>query len=136
MAYETWGNALYGPYGPQQPGSSTMQQSPQIQNGGFVTVPSEEAVKSYPVARGTTVTFKIEMQPYIYTKTVGHSLLDPPIIEKFRLVKESEEPSEKSNTGIDEILAELSNMKKDIATLKEDLRRRNYPDKRKGEKND
>ena len=118
---------------PQQP-----QQPQQIQNGGFVIAPSEDYVNNYPVAPGTTVTFKIETQPYLYTKTVGYSLLDPPVIEKFKLVKEGEEAGEElvRPSVLDGIMRDLSAIKKDLDSVKEDLRRRNYPDKRKGEKND
>lgn len=150
MAYNTWGPSYsatnFGPYGLQQQplqytqNSQTappVQQPQQIQNGGFVIAPSEEFARNYPVAPGTKVTFKDENQPYLYTKMAGFSLLDQPVFEKFRLIKEGEEPEKNNtNTGVDELRAEISDLKKDISTIKEDLRRRNYPDKRKGEKND
>jgi uncharacterized glyoxalase superfamily metalloenzyme YdcJ len=62
----------------------------QIQNGGFICVPSEEDARRYPVDPGNSVTFKNENAPYVYTKTMGFSQLDRPLFEKFRLVKEED----------------------------------------------
>lgn len=64
------------------------QQQAQIQNGGFVIVKSINEAMNYAVAPGNSVTFKIESQPYICTKTLGFSQLDQPIFEVFKLVKE------------------------------------------------
>lgn len=77
---------------------SQMSQQPvqQIQNGGFLAAPNEEYVRTYPVALGNCVTFKIEGKPYVMEKSMGFSQLDSPKIEKYRLVKE--EPSECSNS--------------------------------------
>lgn len=77
---------------PQTPPGQTMQGQPvqQIQNGGFITVRSEAEARNYPVAPGTSVTFKHETAPYCYTKTMGFSQFEAPRFEKFRLVKEEE----------------------------------------------
>lgn len=64
----------------------------QIQNGGLVSIPSEDDARKYPVAPGNSVTFKDENAPYVYTKTMGFSQLDRPLFEKFRLVKEDDTP--------------------------------------------
>lgn len=76
----------------QMPQNQTMQGQPvqQIQNGGFITVRSEAEARNYPVAPGTSVTFKHETAPYCYTKTMGFSQFEAPRFEKFRLVKEEE----------------------------------------------
>jgi hypothetical protein len=78
-----------------------MNSQPQVQNGGFVSVPNEDAAKNYPVAPGNSVTFKDENAPYIYTKTMGFSQLDRPMFEKYKLVREEVETqngkSEKSD---------------------------------------
>ena len=72
-------------------------QGPQtIQNGGFVTVQSEEEAKSYPVAHGMSVTFRDENAPYIYTKTLGFGQLDSPVFEKFKLLKENGQGAKKT----------------------------------------
>lgn len=62
----------------------------QVQNGGWVSVPSEDVARNYPVAPGNSVSFKDENRPYVYVKTMGYSQLDRPVFEKFRLVKESD----------------------------------------------
>ncbi len=73
----------------------------QIQNGGFICVPSEEDARRYPVAPGNSVTFKNENAPYVYTKTMGFSQLDRPLFEKFRLVKEEDtEASSEENRDV------------------------------------
>lgn len=80
------------PYYPQfyQPQFQQQMQNntPQIQNGGFVSVRSEDEARNYPVAPGTSITFKNEIAPYIYTKTMGFSQLDRPIFDRFKLIKE------------------------------------------------
>jgi hypothetical protein len=73
---------------------SQQQTTPQIQNGGFVPVPSEDVARNYPVAPGNSVTFKNENAPYVYTKTMGFSQLDRPIFEKYKLVREEDTPPE------------------------------------------
>ncbi len=84
MAYY---NQYHPNYGYQQP-TYNYQQNQTIQNGGFVTVQSEEEARSYPVAHGMSVTFRNENLPYIYTKTLGFSQMDSPTFEKYKLIKE------------------------------------------------
>ena len=100
------------PYQAQYPTQVQQQinQPPQIQNGGFFSVSSEEQARVYPLAPGTSITFKDENAPYIYTKTMGFSQLDRPIFEKFRLVREEEaakpekkEPKETKSKDIEEL---------------------------------
>lgn len=84
-------------YYPQNyPQQMPQQSTPQIQNGGFVSVRSEEEARNYPVAPGNSVTFKNETAPYIYTKTMGFSQLDRPLFDKFRLIKED---AQEAHTG-------------------------------------
>lgn len=77
---------------PQIQQNTTMQAQtqPQIQNGGFFPVNSENEARNYPVAPGNSVTFKDENLPYIYVKTMGFSQLDRPVFEKFKLIKEED----------------------------------------------
>ena len=100
MAYNYYPN-YYQPMYPQiqptyqqQPQMQAPQtqpvQQPQIQNGGFISVRSEQEARSYPIAPGNSVTFKDENMPYVYVKTMGFSQLDRPVFEKYRLVKEEE----------------------------------------------
>ena len=82
------------PQTPQMTVPQTVQSPtvPQIQNGGFITVRSEAEARAYPVAPGTSVTFKHETAPYCYTKTMGFSQFEAPRFEKFKLVKEEDTP--------------------------------------------
>ena len=75
----------------QQMQNMQPQQPQQIQNGGFVFVKDINEARNYAVSPGNSVTFKIESQPYICTKTLGFSQLDQPIFEVFKLVKEDNE---------------------------------------------
>lgn len=72
---------------PQQP---QVQPQTQVQNGGFMLVPSEDIARSYPVAPGNCVTFKIEGKPIVMEKSMGFSQLEAPRIEKYKLVREDE----------------------------------------------
>ena len=115
----------------QIPVQQTQPMQQQIQNGGFVSVRSEDEAKNYPVALGNSVTFKDENAPYIYTKTMGFSQLDRPIFEKYKLVKEmpteapklTEKASEdvnSTNASIDEIKAEIKRIWSAIDKMKEE----------------
>ena len=109
----------FNQYGMMQPAMTPLQTQNQfqIQNGGFISVPSEEDARKYPVAPGNSVTFKNENAPYVYTKTMGFSQLDRPLFEKFRLVKEEDTVTEK-----EEEKAESSSTLKSITYLvQEDL---------------
>ena len=59
------------------------QQQPQI-----IRVQSEQEARQYPVSPGNSVTFIDENAPYCYSKSMGFSQLEPPVFEKYRLVKE------------------------------------------------
>lgn len=124
-------------YGQQPQIQPQMQQTP-IQNGGFMLVPSEDIVNSYPVAPGNCVTFKIEGKPIVMEKSMGFSQLEAPKIEKYRLVKEEpiiaqEEPikeeTDKSSyalkTDLEPIFDSIKALKEDIKSLQE------IPDKKK-----
>ena len=78
-------------YQPNQNYPQNSQSFPQqIQNGGFIPVPSEEVARNYPVAPGNSVTFKNENAPYVYTKTMGFSQID----EKDDLIRVSVQKKE------------------------------------------
>ena len=101
------------------------QQQMQIQNGGFMIVKSEQEVLNYPVGCGNSVNFKIENAPYLYTKTMGFSQFDKPVIEKYRLIKEeAQEPQTEPKNDktymntIDELKGEIKAIWKEIDGLK------------------
>lgn len=117
----------------QMPQQMSQQPVQQIQNGGFLAAPNEEYVRSYPVALGNCVTFKIEGKPYVMEKSMGFSQLDSPKIEKYRLVKEEPEEVANSpedsknnnkeiNSTLDEIIGEIEAIKADIKAIKEKLK--------------
>ena len=70
------------------PGANQMQQQIQCP---FVLVRNEMEARNYPVAYGNSVTFKDETAPYVYSKTMGFSQLDKPMLEKYRLIEEEAE---------------------------------------------
>lgn len=69
-------------------------QQPQPQ---ILRVQNEEQARQYPVAAGNSITFIDENRPYCYTKSMGFSQLEPPVFERYRLVKE-EQPVSNENT--------------------------------------
>ena len=95
--------------GPTQP----TQNIPQIQDGGFVTIPNADMVYNYPVAMGKCVTFKVEGKPIIIEKSMGFSQLDSPKIERYRLVKEDSENIDPDEHG----MSELDKVKSDIKDI-------------------
>jgi len=76
---------------PTQQNALPTQPTQQIQNGGFMVIPSEDMVKNYPVAPGNCVTFKIEGKPIVMEKSMGFSQFEAPKIDRYRLVKEEPE---------------------------------------------
>lgn len=86
----------------------------QAQNGGIVSVRSEEEARNYPVAIGNVVTFKDESAPYIYTKTMGFSQYDRPVFERYkREVEEIKEPNV-AKTDIESLWDAINEIKSDI----------------------
>ena len=123
MAY---GN-IYPSYYSQNYGQAPQMMMPQqnniqAQNLDFVPVPNEDVARNYPVAPGKSVTFKDENAPYIYTKTMGFSQLDRPLFEKYRLIKEDDQPTTNSSnkdinwkSEADKIWSEINVLKREIA---------------------
>jgi hypothetical protein len=104
----------------QQPQNMQQMQAPttpQIQNGGFVSVRSMAEAQNYPVAPGNSVTFKDENAPYVYTKTMGFSQLDRPIFEVFRLVKE-EVAQQMQSKQLPDFRQEIDDLKAEIERIK------------------
>ena len=81
---------------------------------GIIPVQSEQDVVRYPVAPGNSVTMRIEGTPYIYTKTMGVSQFEQPVIEKYRLVKETVEPPKQAEYATKAELDELREMLKKL----------------------
>lgn len=118
-------------YQQPQPIQQTIQQPQQsvqqIQNGGFIPVPSEDVARNYPVAPGNSVTFKNENAPYVYTKTMGFSQLDRPIFEKYKLVREedseiTETPKQCScNKDVEQLKADVEQLRGELDVLREQI---------------
>lgn len=127
MAYN---NNFYPQYY-QQPQQQMMaqQQQPQIQQtSGFVSVPSEDVARNYPVAPGNSISFKNENAPYVYTKTMGFSQFDQPIFKKYKLIEEASDltiQTPKTNESIklsDYVKrSEFEAIQTDIEALKKDI---------------
>ena len=60
----------------------------QIQNGGLISIGSEDEARAYPIAPGNSITFKDENQPYVYVKTMGFNQMEQPTFKKYKLVEE------------------------------------------------
>lgn len=113
MAYNNGFPMNYPQFYPQQiqPIQQSQQNVQQIQNGGFIPVPSEDVARNYPVAPGNSVTFKNENAPYVYTKTMGFSQLDRPIFEKYKLVREEDTLPQTESTKECKCSTDLENIK-------------------------
>lgn len=55
-----------------------------------VNAPTIEYAQNYPVAPGNCVSFKIDNQPFLCTKSMSFSPLDKPVFDVYRLVKEED----------------------------------------------
>lgn len=101
-----------------------MQPAPQQpQTAGFIRVPSEDVARNWNVLPGTSATFINENAPYCYTKTVGASQLDGSRFEKYRLVKEDDEPQNQVETKqVEYVLkSEFDSLKKRFDELEKAL---------------
>ena len=109
-------------YQPIQQAQPVQQAPQQIQDGGFMVMPSEDAALKYPMAPGHSITFKIENQPLIIEKTMGFSKMEGPQIKYFDL-------KERKNTLMEDRTPEKIDyaLKTDLIEIKseiEDLRKR------------
>lgn len=109
---------MYNPYNFNSNYYPNYQQN-QIQNGGLVSIPSEQDARVYPIQHGTSVTFRDEKLPYIYTKTLGFSQMDLPVFEKYRLTKEdADAPKEEvvfvTKTEFDELRDTVTQLRKEL----------------------
>lgn len=116
-------------------------QVPQIQNGGIMHVRSMQEAFNYPVAPGTSVTFKDETAPRVYVKTRSFSQMEQPIFDVYELKKieeatqernynhseeKTENPIDLSNYALkvdtDEIWKSVDDIRKEIDGLKEEMK--------------
>jgi hypothetical protein len=119
-------------YQQQNMAQNMPQNQPQIQNGGFMQIPTEEMARSYPVAPGNCVTFKIEGKPIVMEKSMGFSQLEAPRIDRYRLVREEDTQNEqnlpqnepKNNSTENETIEELKGQIKAFKEELEDVKKR------------
>ena len=119
-------------YQQQNMAQNMPQNQPQIQNGGFMQIPTEEMARSYPVAPGNCVTFKIEGKPIVMEKSMGFSQLEAPKIDRYRLVREEDAQNEqnlpqnepKNNSMENETIEELKGQIKAFKEELEDVKKR------------
>ena len=105
------------------------QQPQQIQDGGFMVMPTEDAALKYPVAPGNSITFKIENQPLLIEKTMGFSKMDSPQIKYFDVVERKArltedkpiDPEYVLKTDFDTVMSNISEVKEEIAEIKNRL---------------
>ena len=117
------------PYYQQTQQNYQQQTQAQIQNGGFVAIPNENMVNTYPVAPGNCVTFKVEGQPIVLEKSMGFSQLEAPKIRRFRLVEENiveESTKVDSSEDIESLKSDIKKMWGEINAIKN---RKTRPDK-------
>jgi len=90
--------------------SIPMQQPTQTQSSVFIHVQSEAQAREWAVAPNTSMTFIDDNAPYCYTKTMGGSMLEPPVFKRFRLEEEDisqtpqSQPEEKSQVNLDDYM--------------------------------
>lgn len=128
MPYPNYFNNYYGNASGNYPNQTMQQFAPQIQNSGFIVVKSEQEIFNYPVGCGNSVNFKLENAPYLYTKTMGFSQFDKPVIEKYKLVKEDtqettveEKKPEVDNSALDSVKGEIEDIWKEIEAIKKEI---------------
>ena len=80
---------------PQQMQQMQMQQLPQGET--LIPVRGDDEVLRYPIAPGNSLSFKNVTEPFIYTKTLT-SQFSQPVVEKYRLVKETAEETPEKTT--------------------------------------
>ena len=90
---------------PQVMGQNMQMQQTQPQSSSFIHVQSEAQAREWAVAPNTSITFIDDTKPYCYTKSMGASLLEPPVFKRFKLVEEdiSENTTNQSTTTTQQI---------------------------------
>lgn len=96
------------------------QPQPQVQDVGFVIVPNEDVVPTYPVGMGKTVYLKIDGKPIMYEKMRSFSQFEAPTVKRLRLIDDSEEDVKEAtpeSIAIDSIQGEIKHIWKSLNSL-------------------
>jgi len=116
-------NQYYQPYQTYQPYQQQQSQQAQpvqsMQNGGFMTVRSEEDVLRYPLAPGTFATFRIEGTPFVVEKAMGFSQLEGPQYRKYQLTPVETEETKHPDYALKD---DLKSMSEQIDRLESEIR--------------
>ena len=122
-----YANTPYYQQAQNTPVQQAPQQSPQIQNGGFVCVRSMDEVRNWAIAPGNSITFYVESTPpIIATKTKGFSQLEMPVIKVFDLTERAQNDPKTNDTDNESktvpyaLKTDLDAIWDAINTLKED----------------
>lgn len=98
-----------------------MQNTQQMQNGGFINAPNIESARSYPVAPGSVVTFKIENQPIVCEKSQGFSQFESPHFAIYDLKRREENIQEDIKNNKDDIFVNKDYINPIINSMKDDI---------------
>lgn len=115
-------------YYPQYYNQQYNQPQQTVQSGNLISVPNESEARMYPIAPGNSVTFKDENAPFIYTKTMGFSLLDRPVFERYKRVDEAPQESVPQpvetkyalKNDLVELINKVTELQDEILALKDD----------------
>ena len=103
-------------YYPQQ-----QQQQQRPEHNGLINVPNEQQAREWPVGPGVSLTFKDESAPYIYVKAMGMNGFDPPIFEKYRLIKEEDPQRQKQDDAVASLESQLDEVRSGYQSLKNEI---------------
>jgi hypothetical protein len=98
-----------------------MQNTQQMQNGGFINAPNIESARSYPVAPGSVVTFKIENQPIVCEKSQGFSQFESPHFAIYDLKRREENIQEDIKNNKDDIFVNKDYINPIINSIQDDI---------------
>ena len=130
MAYNNGLPVGYPQYMPQQQQFTYPAQMQTQPNQNFISVPSEEVARNYPVGPNNSVMFKDENTPYIYTKFMPPSPFASAVFEKYKLVRESETvQGPQKETNVIDCAAEIKKLWGEVNVLKEQMAKTSNSDK-------
>lgn len=125
MSYFPYGQQSYLPQQQMAPVQQPIQQAPvqpQIQNGGYVNVQSEQEARDYLVAQGTSVTFINQPEKMMYEKIRGFSSMEAPTFKKYKIIELKDENTADGTEPISNIeyveKADFEALKKEVEALK------------------
>ena len=101
----------------------------QQQTSGLITIQSEMEARSYPVAPGNTILFKHQTAPYLYVKSMGYSLMEPPQFEIYKRVDETAQETVEAPVIVEANTCCSEGLKDEIEALRERIEALEKPKK-------